>query len=110
MGSRYDIEKNNKINYACYQLCHNFSHISVGYRDYPAIFNYIRNKTGVSKLYLVAHSMGTSSLMALLSEYPEYNEYFHAVSFLAPIGYLYHATIQFQILGLLGGPLEVIFL
>lgn len=87
----------------------NFSHVSVGYRDYPAIFHYIRNVTGVSKLFLVAHSQGTSSLMALLSNYPQYNNYLHAASLLAPISYLYHAAIRYQILGLFEKPLEVIF-
>lgn len=62
-----------------------FSWDDIGFYDYPAMYEYIRKKTGISKLFIVAHSQGTSSLMALLSEKPEYNDYVQAVSLIAPI-------------------------
>lgn len=36
----------------------------------------------------VGHSQGTTGLMTLLSEKPEYNEYVAAASLLAPIAFL----------------------
>lgn len=86
-----------------------FSWDDIGYHDYPAIFNYIRNYTKIPKLYLVAHSQGTSSLLALLSNQPEYNKYFNAISLLAPVTYLKNAAILYQILGTTVDILEVFF-
>lgn len=62
-----------------------FSWDTIAFHDYPAFYKYIRNETGVSKFYIVGHSQGTSSMMALLSLQPEYNDYMHAVALMAPI-------------------------
>lgn len=63
----------------------NFSWDSIAFHDYPAIYEYIREQTGISKFNIVAHSEGTSSMLALLSKKPEYNEYMSAVSLMGPI-------------------------
>lgn len=87
----------------------NFSWDDIAFLDFPAMFDYIRRKTCVSKLYVIAHSQGTSSMMALLSEKPEYNQYFHAVSLLAPVSYIHNSAILLEVIGNLQGPLQVIF-
>lgn len=56
-----------------------FSWDDIGLFDYPATFEYIRRMTNQSKLYVVAHSQGTSALMALLAEKPEFNDQIHAM-------------------------------
>ncbi|XP_031631889.1 lipase 1-like, partial [Contarinia nasturtii] len=67
-----------------------FSYYEVGVYDYPAILNYIMNATKRSSVYVAAHSMGTTAMMILLSERPEYNNFIRAASFLAPVGYFKH--------------------
>lgn len=84
-----------------------FSWDDIGLLDYPATFEYIRQMTGQSKLYVVAHSQGTSALMALLSEKPEFNDQIHAVSLMAPVSYLTHAEFFYRMLSNLERPLQV---
>lgn len=84
-----------------------FSWDDIGLLDYPATFEYIRQMTGQSKLYVVAHSQGTSALMALLSEKPEFNAQIHAVSLMAPVSYLTHAEFFYRMLSILERPLQV---
>lgn len=44
----------------------NFSFEEIGLKDYPPTFVFIRGVTGQPKLYVVAHSMGTSAMLTLL--------------------------------------------
>lgn len=67
-----------------------FSWYELGVYDYPAVINYVRQETQQEKVYYIAHSQGTSGLMTLLSERPEYNQFVAAASLLAPIGYMSH--------------------
>lgn len=69
-----------------------FSWDDIGLLDYPAVFDYIRNHTNNAKLYSISHSQGTSSMLSLLAEKPQYNEYMEAVSLLAPIAYMKYAA------------------
>lgn len=69
-----------------------FTFVEIGIYDFPAIFNYIINITKVPKLFFVSHSQGSSSMMALLSEKPEYNNCIYAISFMAPAGYWNHVS------------------
>lgn len=66
----------------------NFSFYELAIYDYPAIIDYVRAETGNDKVFIIAHSQGTTTLMAMLSELPEYNQYIEAASLLAPVGYL----------------------
>ncbi|XP_031626275.1 lipase 3-like [Contarinia nasturtii] len=76
----------------------NFSWYEVAIYDYPAIFDYVLEETKQPKVYVVGHSQGTTCMMTLLSEKPEYNDYFYAVSLMAPVGYLKHTGRPLQIL------------
>ena len=42
-----------------------FSWDTIGFKDYPPTFEYIRNITNQQKLYVIAHSQATSSILAL---------------------------------------------
>lgn len=65
-----------------------FSFSEIGLFDLPATIDYVREKTGHSEIFFVGHSQGTTSLLTLLSEKPEYNNYIAAASLLAPVAYL----------------------
>lgn len=47
-------------------------------------------------MYTVAHSQGTTCLMTLLSERPEYNDYIYAASLMAPVAYVKHVAFIYQ--------------
>lgn len=85
-----------------------FSWDDIGLLDYSATFNYIRQMTNQSKLFAIAHSQGTTSLMTLLSEKPEFNDQISAISLMAPVGYLTHAQFFYQLLAILERPMQVI--
>lgn len=46
----------------------------MGIIDLPAMLDYALATTGMPDLYFVGFSMGTTSLFAMLSEKPEYND------------------------------------
>lgn len=71
----------------------NFSWDDIAFQDYPCIFNYIRNVTNQNKYYYVAHSQGTSTIMALLSEFLEWNDHLCAISLMCPVGFLTNAEL-----------------
>lgn len=84
-----------------------YSFDDVGFKDYPPIFEYIRKITNQPKLYVIAFSEGTSSMMGLLSEYPENNDQIQALSLLAPIGFIKHPLFLYQMLSFAGPAVEV---
>lgn len=77
-----------------------FSWDTIGYKDIPTIIDYVRTYTGAAKVYIIAHSQATSSLMALLSKtsdyelYKNYNDRIYAIAFLSPVGYMGSATMH----------------
>ncbi|XP_055295162.1 lipase 1-like [Sitodiplosis mosellana] len=75
-----------------------FSWYQLAIHDYPAVIDYVRHETGNSKVFIVAHSQGSTTLMTLLSQLPEYNQYVAAVSLLAPVGYLGNSGTLLQAL------------
>lgn len=85
----------------------NFSWTEIGIFDYPAVYNYVIELTGNEKVYVVGHSQGTSAMMAALSERLEVNDLVHAVSLLAPVGYLNSSGPIYQFAGQFLLPLEV---
>lgn len=52
------------------------------------MFDYIFNYTEQKDLYYIGHSMGTTSLFALLSTRPEYNMKIKLAICLAPVAFL----------------------
>lgn len=69
----------------------------MGIYDQPAIIDYILAKTNSSKLYYVGFSQGTTSLLVMLSERPEYNSKIYAASLMAPVGYIYYADSIYKL-------------
>lgn len=84
-----------------------FSFHEIGIYDYPAVVKFVRELTGCQKVYVVAHSQGTSAFMVWLSERPQDNQYVAATSLLAPVGWLCHAADLYETLGKAEKPLEV---
>ncbi|XP_011171050.2 lipase 3 [Solenopsis invicta] len=62
-----------------------YSYHEVGTKDLPAIFEYVFRYTDQKDLYYIGHSMGTTSLFALLSTKPEYNEKIKMAICLSPV-------------------------
>lgn len=65
--------------------------------DQPAVIDYILAKTNASKLYYVGFSQGTTSLLVMLSQRPEYNNKIYAASLMAPVGYIYYADSIYKL-------------
>ncbi|XP_025991603.1 lipase 3 isoform X3 [Solenopsis invicta] len=61
-----------------------YSYHEVGTKDLPAMFDYILKYTEQKDLYYIGHSMGTTSLFALLSTKPEYNVKIKMAILMAP--------------------------
>lgn len=85
-----------------------FSFHDIGLKDYPAVIKYVQNQTNSSKVYVIAHSQGTSAMMAMLSELPEMNEKIAAFSLLAPVSYLNNSDYLYRLLGAVGPLFEVV--
>lgn len=81
-----------------------FTRYEMGVYDQPAIVDYILAKTNASKLYYIGYSQGTTSLLVMLSERPEYNDKIYAASLMAPVGYIYDADSIYK-LGTIALPL-----
>lgn len=75
-----------------------FSRVEMGLYDQPAVIDYILEKTMNTKLYYVGYSQGTTSIMVLLSEKPEYNDKIHIASLMAPVAFTNHEDFLYQIL------------
>lgn len=70
-----------------------FSWDTIGLVDYPAVFSFVRRRTGVKRIFLVSHSQGGSSLLALLSERSDINDVVAAASLMAPVAYLQYSSL-----------------
>jgi pimeloyl-ACP methyl ester carboxylesterase len=68
----------------------NFSWHEIGYYDLPAMIDYTLNATNSSKAFYVGHSQGTTSLLALLSSRPDYNQKIIQAHLLAPAAFISH--------------------
>ena len=58
----------------------------------PAMIDTIIEKTGQEKVFYIGHSMGTTSLMVMANDRPEYLEKIYLAHMLAPIAYVDHMT------------------
>lgn len=67
-----------------------FSWHENGFYDLAAELDYALGVTGQPSLYYIGHSMGTTTLLVLLSARPEYNSRIRQASLLAPVVYFQH--------------------
>lgn len=58
--------------------------------DLPAMLDYVSAVTGQASVHYIGHSMGTTTLLALLADRPEYNRRIRAAFLLAPVAYFQH--------------------
>lgn len=75
-----------------------FSWFEMGIYDQPAVIDYILKETATEKLHYVGISQGTTALMVLLTEKPEYNDKIHVASMLAPVGYMSHVDVVYKLI------------
>ncbi|KAH8253421.1 hypothetical protein KR032_005477, partial [Drosophila birchii] len=69
-----------------------FSWHEIGIYDLPATVDYVLARTGQRQLHYVGHSQGTTVLLVLLSQRPEYNARFANAALMAPVAYLKHLS------------------
>ncbi|XP_064537801.1 lipase 1 isoform X2 [Drosophila montana] len=69
-----------------------FSWHEIGVYDLPAIVEHVLGVTGQRQLHYVGHSQGTTVLLVLLAQRPDYNARFASVVLLAPIAYLQYLS------------------
>ncbi|KMQ87238.1 lipase 3, partial [Lasius niger] len=62
-----------------------FSYHEIGTKDLPAMIDYVLNYTKYETLHYIGHSMGTTTLFALLSTKSEYNAKIRLGICLAPV-------------------------
>lgn len=79
----------------------------MGLHDQPAVIDYILEETNNSKVYYIGYSQGTTSMLVLLSEKPEYNDKIYAVSLMAPAIYMNHDGVLYRIAAKLAPILNV---
>jgi len=65
-----------------------FSWDEMATKDLPAMIDYALSKTGKMSLSYVGLGMGTTNLLALLSEKPEYNKKVNAAALMGPMAYM----------------------
>uniref|UniRef100_T1H449 AB hydrolase-1 domain-containing protein n=1 Tax=Megaselia scalaris TaxID=36166 RepID=T1H449_MEGSC len=67
-----------------------FSWNEIGIYDLPAMIDYILEKTQNQQIHYIGHSQGTTTLLVLLSEKPEYNKKLQSAHLLAPAAFMGH--------------------
>lgn len=73
-----------------------FSFHEIAIYDVSAMIDYILNNTGQPSIQYIGHSQGTTTLIALLSVYPEYNKKIISAHLLSPAIYFRHALSILQ--------------
>ncbi|KAH8314238.1 hypothetical protein KR074_004602, partial [Drosophila pseudoananassae] len=68
-----------------------FTFHELGVYDLPAQIDYVLNITRQGQLQFVAHSLGGTEFLVMLSENPQYNRFFRSVHLLAPLVFCTHA-------------------
>lgn len=66
----------------------NYTFHELAIYDLPAMIDNILRFTSNSKIHYIGHSQGTTTILILLSEKPEYNRKIQSVTLLAPVAYL----------------------
>ncbi|XP_017102667.2 lipase 3-like isoform X2 [Drosophila bipectinata] len=67
-----------------------FTFHELGVYDLPAQIDYVLNITQQKELQFVAHSLGGTEFLVMLSENPQYNRFFRSVHLLAPLVFCTH--------------------
>jgi len=68
----------------------------MGIYDVPAVIDKIISVTKQSQIYYLGYSMGSTQIMVLLSEKPEYNSKLKLVTMCAPAAIINDATTQLR--------------
>ncbi|XP_016929978.3 lipase 3 [Drosophila suzukii] len=69
-----------------------FSWHEIGIYDLPAIVDYVLARTHRRQVHYVGHSQGTTVLLVLLSQRPEYNARLANAALMAPVAFLQHLS------------------
>ncbi|KAH8405140.1 hypothetical protein KR222_004568, partial [Zaprionus bogoriensis] len=69
-----------------------FSWHQIGVYDLPAIVEHVLRVTHQRRLHYVGHSQGTTVLLVLVAQRPQFNACFASVTLLAPVAYLQHLS------------------
>ncbi|XP_054263960.1 lipase 3-like isoform X2 [Macrosteles quadrilineatus] len=62
-----------------------FSFHEMGIKDVPAVLQFIRARTGKSKIHYIGHSMGTTMFLVMASLLPEELNHIDTVTLMAPV-------------------------
>lgn len=89
-GSKY-CKEHEKFSYRSSEFW-NFSWHEIGYYDLPAMIEFSLNKTDSSKLFYAGHSQGCTTILALLSSKPSYNNLISQMHLMAPSVFMGHST------------------
>lgn len=66
----------------------NYTFHELAIYDLPAMMNYVLRNTLKNKLHYIGHSQGTTTILVLLSELPDYNLLLQSVTLLSPVAFL----------------------
>lgn len=66
----------------------NFTFHEIAVFDLPPTINFIRKMTNHQKIHLIGHSQGSTVILVLLAERPEFNDYVESGTLLAPVAFL----------------------
>lgn len=90
-GSRYS-KNHNKLDPKHDSAFWDFGIDELALLDIPALVEYIKTETSVEKIDYFGHSEGTTQIMMILSEMPDFADNFRSVHFLAPVMSLQSST------------------
>ncbi|XP_072763179.1 lipase 3-like [Anoplolepis gracilipes] len=86
-----------------------FSYHDKGTKDLPATIDYVLDYTNSETLHYIGHSMGTTTLLALLSTKPEYNAKIKLGICLAPVAFWKELSSTFNFLVNIGSQIKEFF-
>ncbi|KAL5293182.1 hypothetical protein ACFFRR_011760 [Megaselia abdita] len=66
----------------------NYTFHELAIYDLPAMVNHVLKTTYRNKLHYIGHSQGTTTILILLSELPDYNRVIQSVTLLAPVAFV----------------------
>lgn len=69
-----------------------FSWHEIGVYDMPAVLEHVLRVTRARRLHYVGHSQGTTVLLVLLAQLPQFNARIASATLLAPVAYLQHLS------------------
>lgn len=66
----------------------NYTFHEIAVFDLPPTIDFIRKTTNHKKVHLIGHSQGSTVILVLLAERPEFNDYVESGTLLAPVAFL----------------------